>query len=94
MIPQQCTSWVLTANHVVAQYAAMAAAKKRFADDIAQRDVIQKDPGLLSEQKRSRLRKLARISTQPPNGAEGTVFCAKRWIGKPCAAGVIASAQP
>lgn len=50
--------WVLTANHVVEQYAVMAAAKQRLADYLAQRDAIQNNPGLLSAQKRSKLRKL------------------------------------
>jgi S1-C subfamily serine protease len=50
--------WVLTANHVVEQYAAMATNKQRLADYNAQVDAIKNNAGLLSEQKKTKLRKL------------------------------------
>jgi S1-C subfamily serine protease len=57
--------WILTANHILDGYTKLADAKQRYAEYEQQRADIQQNPGLLSEQKKTRLRKLG----PPPKDA-------------------------
>jgi hypothetical protein len=50
--------WILTAAHILAETERMAGLKKMFTDHTAARDAIINDPGLLSEQKKKKLKKL------------------------------------
>lgn len=51
--------WALTANHMIAEYAACRAGKQSLADHIAARTEIQNSKALLNEQKRKKLKKLS-----------------------------------